>query len=173
MAHKNKSKSWRTRTSRGGLYKSEKSGTTPNISISASKAHMCMFCEQQFQKLSRHQRRHHKEEPSVAAGMTWRMAQMRKFWRLRRFVFLGITTTIATCWRLERGSWLWCESPANQHHRQNFCLVPIASVFSKATSFGGIASSASTRPPPKKKNGRNFKLRQSFSFRRVSSQLQT
>ena len=26
MAHKNKSKSWRTRTSRGGLYKSEKSG---------------------------------------------------------------------------------------------------------------------------------------------------
>ena len=44
-------------------------GTTPNISISASKAHMCMFCEQQFQKLSRHQRRHHKEEPSVAAAV--------------------------------------------------------------------------------------------------------
>lgn len=69
MAHKSKSKSWRSRTSRGGLYKSEKSGTTPNISISAGKAHMCMFCEQQFQKLSRHQRRHHKEELSVAAAM--------------------------------------------------------------------------------------------------------
>ncbi|XP_067039238.1 uncharacterized protein [Acropora muricata] len=43
--------------------KSQKSGTTPNMSISTSRAHMCMFCEKQFQKLTRHQRRRHKEEP--------------------------------------------------------------------------------------------------------------
>lgn len=39
------------------------------MKISTSKAHMCMFCEQRFQKLSKHQRRRHNGEPKVIAAM--------------------------------------------------------------------------------------------------------
>ncbi|XP_068692751.1 uncharacterized protein [Montipora foliosa] len=64
-------------------------GTSPNISISASKAHMCMFCEQKFQKLSRHQRRRHKEEPSVAAAMKMKEGSDEQILAFEKIRLLG------------------------------------------------------------------------------------
>ncbi|XP_067038855.1 uncharacterized protein [Acropora muricata] len=60
MAHKDKSR-WINQKNRAQLQ------TYPFQIVKGTCA--CMFCEQQFQKLTRHQRRRHKEEPSVAAAM--------------------------------------------------------------------------------------------------------
>ena len=138
-------------------------GTTPDISISASKAHMCMFCEQQFQKLSRHQRRHHKEEPSVAAAMKLKDGSDAQILAFEKIRLLGDYHHNCNVLAVGEGELIVVRKPSKPTSQAKFLPCPHCLGFFKGA----------TRPPPKKKNGRNFKLRQSFSFRRVSSQLQT
>ena len=50
---------------------------------------MCMFCKEQFQKLSRHQRRRHKEEPSVAAAIKMKAGSDEQILAFEKIHLLG------------------------------------------------------------------------------------
>ncbi|KAK2565527.1 hypothetical protein P5673_010614 [Acropora cervicornis] len=104
--------------------KSEKSGTTPNVSISASKAHMCMFCEQQFQKLSRHQRRRHKEEPSVAAAMKMKDGSDEQILAFEKIRLLGDYHHNCNVLALGEGELIVVRNPSKPTSQAKFLPCP-------------------------------------------------
>ncbi|XP_067043919.1 uncharacterized protein [Acropora muricata] len=85
---------------------------------------MCMFCEQQFQKLSRHQRTRHKEEPSVAAAMKMKDGSDEQILAFEKIRLLGDYHHNCNVLALGKGELIVVRKPSKPTSQAKFLPCP-------------------------------------------------
>lgn len=85
---------------------------------------MCIFCEQQFQKLSRHQRRRHKEEPSVAAAMKLKDSSDEQILAFEKIRLLGDYHHNCNVLAVEEGELIVVRKPSKPTSKAKFLPRP-------------------------------------------------
>ena len=130
------------------------------IKDSASKTPVCLFCGEKQHKLSRHLRRKHRDEATVAEA--WHSRMMGHQRHLKEYV-TGDYRHNCNVLALSEGEMIVVQNPATKHpsNASSFNRIQIAWVSLRGRSFGVTISDVNIKHPSLK-NGRNCSLKLSF-----------
>ena len=130
---------------------------------------MCMFCDKQFQKLTRHQRRRRKEEPSVAAAMKLKAGSDEQILAFEKIRLLGDYHHNCNVLAVGEGELIVVRKPSKATPQAKFLPCPHCLGFFKGDELWRHCLVCQHKAATDEKNGRKFRLRQSFSCRRLNS----
>ena len=85
---------------------------------------MCMFCEQRFQKLSRHQKRRHNGEPKVIEAMALKEGSEEQILAFERIRLMGDYHHNCNVLALGEGELIVVRNPSKQTSHANFLPCP-------------------------------------------------
>ena len=98
-----------------------------------------MFCEQQFQKLTRYQRRRHKEEPSVAAAMQLKAGSDEQILAFEKIRLTGDYHHNCNVLAVGEGELIVVRKPSKPTPQaKNFALSPLPRFFQKRRALAAL-----------------------------------